>query len=279
MTDPEKRMNLLARLWRRRPILTIAVGGLAFGGAAICIALLLFAANDLTREVGIPALIKSVESEQVLRSEMNIDDALRDSTADPATSGSLSQALPDWLPVVPDSPEMPESMRSRRDALNDLVAKAYASLEAYRRDRMAFDSFQSAYDRLSLVHLDLMAAAQANASAWKESGLSYSDPRYQRFRPGWARFEEEFAKEIEEACVRHGYWLYLGNAREQRGDWDEAVYYWRQDGLYGRWRIVAGSLARRLSAHPALLPLARRLPYEGNELRRPAMLLVPVKSQ
>lgn len=240
--------------------------------AIFILTILIFAGNDLTRDVPTPALAQKVLMQQNGFNHTRISPA----ASVRQTSTTFAQSPPDLLPFISDSAEIPEAIRKRRKELNGAFLKLNAALESYRRDKFPKSKFTGSSEfevRWQGILVDYSKATTPFFKAWDESGTKGMQSRHELIPSSECelisaksmKIQTELMSDLEEAWIRYNDFQKIANAREIQGNWDEAVYYWRRSGVRGHCRIIAGSIARRFAINSKTAILANFLPYRGPE--------------
>lgn len=201
--------------------------------------------SDLTREVRVPKVVERFGSEPAHSSIHT-------------TSAMLAAAM------ISDSPDLPGFVREHRDEFNVHLAGLDRVIRDWRVNKNGFKTDREAYQSYSIMREKFVRANNDFYKVWQDAGGRDEAARLE-FRRIMKSLEDQLTDEHDEIGIRFGNWKAVAVNSEGRGNWDEAVYYWRKDGFYGQWRIVSGSVARKLVSNSRLVPIIKSLPYEGPE--------------
>lgn len=236
--------------------LVLAAGGmlllLLLGVAATMLPYLLHA-------VPVPAIVQQIQDERESPASTSTA-AATERTPRPADGPETSSSEP----VIPEDPNQPAAIVAKRPAYNAEYAELIADLDAFDQLKKTM-SYADSYDRLGSFHDRLLDICTRFGQEWKKSGGEYLVPSYHAIAEHWATLQHRIDGELLENFVRHGQWKMAAEMRECE-DWDEAVYYWRQEGgLTSVWHIGAGGLGRYLQEKQMPRALWRWLPYPDRE--------------
>ncbi|MCE5229443.1 hypothetical protein LLG95_07590 [bacterium] len=268
MKDPDTPNS--DRKSRRRFLLIGGIVGLAMVSILFC-AVLVVAGRDLTRNVPTPNLVQKFSVEHNQKSPPPPE------TTVSITSATTTRQTQKLIAMIPDSKQLPDEVQKHRDEWNAKIANFNSKLEAFRREKNSIPSF----DQFATRWYEINESCNVSIPVWMAYGMKYAgdDPVFLNTCLVSVEIKRELQGDLKPAYIRYGKWGQLAIGAEQDGNWDEAVYYWRQHGIRGQYRIVTGSLNRRFGFDKNYLAkLVRYLPYSGPKSPRPLIpQSVPVR--
>jgi hypothetical protein len=241
------------RRWAR--IVGIVVGTLLvlIGGAFVLTAL-----PDLLREAPEPAVVSRVRSGPAERE--STPSSVREEPAHDADSVASPLKIPAGEPLIGPMESGDEELERRRREIDTMYA-AWAMQWNDFVARAGALNHEEATATLALLQQGRESVVGAYRIWRDDFAIDPKDSRLDPPRPVIMRMYKRFSDAELENHVRHGRWREAAELCELEDEWNQAIYYWRKEGVHGRWRIAAGAVERKLREKNMLDFVSHSLPY------------------